>query len=168
MKNVFEFEEYVCTFQSVSIWSFIALYWWLTDCNISFSEGSNLTPAHHFPDFRLKSYAPLAFRYFRELFGIKPDDYLVSLQIQAILQIRSNSLWHNEGFSHLQDFGKPKVILHQSDSSIPSVTNLWFNCPTLVPAIPGSTSPVTMNLLLKQYSIKRLSSCKSCFLGTTW
>lgn len=44
----------------------------------SFSEGSNLTPAHHYPDFRFKTYAPLAFRYFRELFGIKPDDYLVS------------------------------------------------------------------------------------------
>uniref|UniRef100_A0A3P8QDD1 PIPK domain-containing protein n=1 Tax=Astatotilapia calliptera TaxID=8154 RepID=A0A3P8QDD1_ASTCA len=43
------------------------------------SEGSNLTPAHHFPDFRLKTYAPLAFRYFRELFGIKPDDYLYSI-----------------------------------------------------------------------------------------
>lgn len=41
------------------------------------SEGSNLTPAHHYPDFRFKTYAPLAFRYFRELFGIKPDDYLV-------------------------------------------------------------------------------------------
>ncbi|KAI2661889.1 Phosphatidylinositol 4-phosphate 5-kinase type-1 beta [Labeo rohita] len=31
------------------------------------SEGSNLTPAHHYPDFRFKTYAPLAFRYFREL-----------------------------------------------------------------------------------------------------
>lgn len=41
------------------------------------SEGSNLTPAHHFPDFRFKTYAPVAFRYFRELFGIRPDDYLV-------------------------------------------------------------------------------------------
>ncbi|CAK6970507.1 phosphatidylinositol 4-phosphate 5-kinase type-1 beta [Scomber scombrus] len=41
------------------------------------SEGSNLTPAHHYPDFRFKTYAPLAFRYFRDLFGIKPDDYLV-------------------------------------------------------------------------------------------
>ncbi|XP_078008935.1 phosphatidylinositol 4-phosphate 5-kinase type-1 beta isoform X2 [Phascolarctos cinereus] len=40
------------------------------------SEGSNLTPAHHYPDFRFKTYAPIAFRYFRELFGIKPDDYL--------------------------------------------------------------------------------------------
>lgn len=42
------------------------------------SEGSNLTPAHHYPDFRFKTYAPVAFRYFRELFGIRPDDYLVS------------------------------------------------------------------------------------------
>ncbi|XP_061484699.1 phosphatidylinositol 4-phosphate 5-kinase type-1 beta isoform X4 [Rhineura floridana] len=41
------------------------------------SGGSNLTPAHHYPDFRFKTYAPLAFRYFRELFGIKPGDYLV-------------------------------------------------------------------------------------------
>ncbi|XP_078070126.1 phosphatidylinositol-4-phosphate 5-kinase, type I, beta a isoform X11 [Mustelus asterias] len=40
------------------------------------SEGSNLTPAHRYPDFRFKTYAPLAFRYFRELFHIKPDDYL--------------------------------------------------------------------------------------------
>ncbi|XP_047386876.1 phosphatidylinositol 4-phosphate 5-kinase type-1 gamma isoform X2 [Sciurus carolinensis] len=42
------------------------------------SEGSNLTPAHHFQDFRFKTYAPVAFRYFRELFGIRPDDYLPS------------------------------------------------------------------------------------------
>lgn len=49
-----------------------------TDCLLSFSEGSNLTPAHHFPDFRFKTYAPVAFRYFRELFGIRPDDYLVT------------------------------------------------------------------------------------------
>lgn len=54
------------------------------------SEGSNLTPAHHFPDFRLKTYAPLAFRYFRELFGIKPDDYLVSVNIHIISLIQHN------------------------------------------------------------------------------
>ena len=51
--------------------------------NMFSSEGSNLTPAHHFPDFRLKTYAPLAFRYFRELFGIKPDDYLVSVKVHV-------------------------------------------------------------------------------------
>lgn len=47
---------------------------------ICHSEGSNLTPAHRYPDFRFKTYAPLAFRYFRDLFGIKPDDYLVRLK----------------------------------------------------------------------------------------
>ncbi|GFR63759.1 phosphatidylinositol 4-phosphate 5-kinase type-1 gamma [Elysia marginata] len=42
-------------------------------------EGSNLTPAHHYSDFRFKTYAPVAFRYFRHLFGIQPDDFMLSL-----------------------------------------------------------------------------------------
>ncbi|XP_054624463.1 phosphatidylinositol 4-phosphate 5-kinase type-1 alpha-like isoform X2 [Dunckerocampus dactyliophorus] len=51
------------------------------------SEGSNLTPAHHFPDFRFKTYAPVAFRYFRELFGIRPDDYLYSLCNEQLIEL---------------------------------------------------------------------------------
>lgn len=43
------------------------------------SGGSYLTPAHHYGDFRFKTYAPMAFRYFREMFGIRPDDYMVRL-----------------------------------------------------------------------------------------
>ncbi|KAJ8938265.1 hypothetical protein NQ314_011545 [Rhamnusium bicolor] len=42
-------------------------------------EGSNHTPAHYFSEFKFKNYAPIAFRYFRDLFGIQPDDFLVSL-----------------------------------------------------------------------------------------
>ncbi|XP_073347794.1 phosphatidylinositol 4-phosphate 5-kinase type-1 gamma-like [Pagrus major] len=51
------------------------------------SEGSNLTPAHHYPDFRFKTYAPVAFRYFRELFGIRPDDYLYSLCNEPMIEL---------------------------------------------------------------------------------
>uniref|UniRef100_A0A3Q0T666 PIPK domain-containing protein n=1 Tax=Amphilophus citrinellus TaxID=61819 RepID=A0A3Q0T666_AMPCI len=51
------------------------------------SEGSNLTPAHRYPDFRFKTYAPLAFRYFRDLFGIKPDDYLYSLVNEPLIEL---------------------------------------------------------------------------------
>ncbi|MEQ2219355.1 Phosphatidylinositol 4-phosphate 5-kinase type-1 gamma [Xenoophorus captivus] len=51
------------------------------------SEGSNLTPAHHFLDFRFKTYAPVAFRYFRELFGIRPDDYLVRSFPSTVIHI---------------------------------------------------------------------------------
>lgn len=43
------------------------------------SEGSNHTPAHHYSEFKFKNYAPIAFRYFRDLFGIQPDDFLVSI-----------------------------------------------------------------------------------------
>lgn len=57
-------------------------------CPLSFSasEGSNLTPAHHYGDFRFKTYAPIAFRYFREMFGIRPDDYMVFLFTQHYTQ----------------------------------------------------------------------------------
>lgn len=41
-------------------------------------EGSSMTPAHHFSEFKFKIYAPIAFRYFRDLFGIQPDDFMVS------------------------------------------------------------------------------------------
>ncbi|GBP15606.1 Phosphatidylinositol 4-phosphate 5-kinase type-1 alpha [Eumeta japonica] len=41
-------------------------------------EGSNHTPAHHYSEFKFKTYAPIAFRYFRDLFGIQPDDFLRS------------------------------------------------------------------------------------------
>ncbi|XP_064075487.1 phosphatidylinositol 4-phosphate 5-kinase type-1 alpha isoform X11 [Vanessa tameamea] len=43
------------------------------------SEGSNHTPAHHYSEFKFKTYAPIAFRYFRDLFGIQPDDFLMSM-----------------------------------------------------------------------------------------
>ncbi|XP_070178757.1 phosphatidylinositol 4-phosphate 5-kinase type-1 alpha-like isoform X3 [Littorina saxatilis] len=51
------------------------------------SEGSNLTPAHHCSDFRFKTYAPVAFRYFRDLFGIQPEDFMVSLCAEPLTEL---------------------------------------------------------------------------------
>ncbi|MGH0156106.1 UNVERIFIED_CONTAM: hypothetical protein FKN15_060796 [Acipenser sinensis] len=59
---------------AMDTWETVCLL--VLDLSVYLCEGSNLTPAHHFPDFRFKTYAPVAFRYFRELFGIRPDDYL--------------------------------------------------------------------------------------------
>ncbi|XP_039298858.1 phosphatidylinositol 4-phosphate 5-kinase type-1 alpha isoform X6 [Nilaparvata lugens] len=42
------------------------------------ADGSSHTPAHHYSEFIFKTYAPIAFRYFRDLFGIQPDDFLIS------------------------------------------------------------------------------------------
>lgn len=41
--------------------------------------GSQTTPAHRYAEFKFKTYAPIAFRHFRALFGIKTDDYLLSV-----------------------------------------------------------------------------------------
>lgn len=49
--------------------------------------GSNHTPAHHFSEFRFKNYAPIAFRYFRELFGIQPDDFLISMCYAPMVEL---------------------------------------------------------------------------------
>ncbi|CAF0885996.1 unnamed protein product [Adineta ricciae] len=37
------------------------------------------TPPHRFNDFTMRTYAPVAFRHFREKFNIKPADYLASI-----------------------------------------------------------------------------------------
>lgn len=62
------------------------------------SEGSNLTPAHHYADFRFKTYAPVAFRYFRELFGIRPDDYLVWIVFFFLSSFETRNLPLNQGW----------------------------------------------------------------------
>ncbi|XP_042559037.1 phosphatidylinositol 4-phosphate 5-kinase type-1 alpha-like [Clupea harengus] len=53
-------------------------------------KGSKWTPPHHYKDFHFKIYAPFGFFYFREKFGIPPDDYEVSLCSKALLE-QSNS-----------------------------------------------------------------------------
>ncbi|XP_033209417.1 phosphatidylinositol 4-phosphate 5-kinase type-1 alpha-like isoform X11 [Belonocnema kinseyi] len=50
-------------------------------------EGSNHTPAHHYSEFKFKNYAPIAFRYFRDLFGIQPDDFLMSMCSAALREL---------------------------------------------------------------------------------
>ena len=42
------------------------------------SGGSGLTPGHKYKDFTFVTYSPIAFRFFREAFQIKAEDYLVS------------------------------------------------------------------------------------------
>jgi len=50
-------------------------------------QGSQVTPAHHYSEFRYKTYAPIAFRYFRDLFGIQPDDFLLSLCNESLREL---------------------------------------------------------------------------------
>lgn len=72
-------------------------------------DGSSITPAHHYSEFKFKIYAPIAFRYFRDLFGIQPDDFMVSVKssAEATTLIRKNMkcshflfAWKSEWMSH--------------------------------------------------------------------
>ena len=50
-------------------------------------SGSSITPAHRYSDFKLKTYAPVAFRYFRDLFGIQPEDFLLSVANEPMIEL---------------------------------------------------------------------------------
>eukprot|EP00731_Ephydatia_muelleri_P017032 Em0010g130a len=54
------------------------------------SAGSDNTPAHKFPDFTFKTYSPVGFRFFREAFGIKAEDFLVAMCDRPLIEL-SNS-----------------------------------------------------------------------------
>jgi 1-phosphatidylinositol-4-phosphate 5-kinase len=43
------------------------------------SDGSSDTPAHNYSSFKFKTYSPIAFRFFRDAFGIAPQDFMLAL-----------------------------------------------------------------------------------------
>ncbi|XP_063041902.1 phosphatidylinositol 4-phosphate 5-kinase type-1 alpha-like isoform X2 [Engraulis encrasicolus] len=51
------------------------------------SKGTNMTPAHNYMDFQFKTYAPMAFRYFRDMYGIRPDEYMCSLCNEPLIEL---------------------------------------------------------------------------------
>ncbi|KAM8985013.1 phosphatidylinositol 4-phosphate 5-kinase type-1 beta isoform 1-T1 [Ara ararauna] len=106
------------------------------------SEGSNLTPAHHYPDFRFKTYAPLAFRYFRELFGIKPDDYLYSLCSEPLIELSNPGASGSLFFVTSDDEFIIKTVQHKEAEFLQKLLpgyymNLNQNPRTLLPKFYG-------------------------------
>ncbi|KAK7945767.1 hypothetical protein WMY93_001495 [Mugilogobius chulae] len=102
------------------------------------SEGSNLTPAHHFPDFRFKTYAPVAFRYFRELFGIRPDDYLYSLCNEPLIELTNPGASGSIFYVTSDDEFIIKTVLHKEAEFLQKLLpgyymNLNQNPRTLLP-----------------------------------
>uniref|UniRef100_A0A669DU37 Phosphatidylinositol-4-phosphate 5-kinase type 1 gamma n=1 Tax=Oreochromis niloticus TaxID=8128 RepID=A0A669DU37_ORENI len=106
------------------------------------SEGSNLTPAHHFPDFRFKTYAPVAFRYFRELFGIRPDDYLYSLCNEPLIELSNPGASGSIFYVTRDDEFIIKTVLHKEAEFLQKLLpgyymNLNQNPRTLLPKFFG-------------------------------
>ncbi|XP_042564907.1 phosphatidylinositol 4-phosphate 5-kinase type-1 gamma isoform X2 [Clupea harengus] len=106
------------------------------------SEGSNLTPAHHYPDFRFKTYAPVAFRYFRELFGIRPDDYLYSLCNDDLIELSNPGASGSVFYVTKDDEFIVKTVMHKEAEFLQKLLpgyymNLNQNPRTLLPKFYG-------------------------------
>uniref|UniRef100_A0A673GP01 Phosphatidylinositol-4-phosphate 5-kinase, type I, gamma b n=1 Tax=Sinocyclocheilus rhinocerous TaxID=307959 RepID=A0A673GP01_9TELE len=106
------------------------------------SEGSNLTPAHHYPDFRFKTYAPVAFRYFRELFGIRPDDYLYSLCNEPLIELSNPGASGSIFYLTRDDEFILKTVMHKEAEFLQKLLpgyymNLNQNPRTLLPKFFG-------------------------------
>lgn len=106
------------------------------------SEGSNLTPAHHYNDFRFKTYAPVAFRYFRELFGIRPDDYLCSLCSEPLIELSNSGASGSIFYVSSDDEFIIKTVQHKEAEFLQKLLpgyymNLNQNPRTLLPKFYG-------------------------------
>ncbi|KAI2811451.1 hypothetical protein RDWZM_003750 [Blomia tropicalis] len=49
--------------------------------------GTTTTPAHHFTDYEFTTYTPNAFRHFRDLFRIQPDDFMLSMTNEPLQEL---------------------------------------------------------------------------------
>ncbi|XP_078360623.1 phosphatidylinositol 4-phosphate 5-kinase type-1 alpha-like isoform X3 [Oculina patagonica] len=54
------------------------------------SEGTRETPSHRFSDFKFKSYSPVAFRYFRDLFGMNPAEFMMALCNESLVELANS------------------------------------------------------------------------------
>lgn len=106
------------------------------------SEGSNLTPAHHYGDFRFKTYAPIAFRYFREMFGIRPDDYMYSLCNERLIELSNSGASGSLFYLSSDDEFIIKTVQHKEAEFLQKLLpgyfmNLNQNKRTLLPKFYG-------------------------------
>ncbi|XP_078482733.1 phosphatidylinositol 4-phosphate 5-kinase type-1 alpha isoform X1 [Ciona intestinalis] len=106
------------------------------------SEGSNLTPAHHFGEFTFRTYAPTAFRYFRDLFGIRPDDYMLSISRLPLRELSNPGASGSLFFVTHDDEFIIKTVQHKEAEFLQKLLpgyymNLVQNPRTLLPKFYG-------------------------------
>lgn len=128
-------------------------------------EGSSMTPAHHFSEFRFKIYAPIAFRYFRDLFGIQPDDFMMSMCSQSLRELSNPGASGSIFYLTSDDEFIIKTVQHKEGEFLQKLLpgyymNLNQNPRTLLPKFFGlycyqcnskNVRLIAMNNLLPSY-----------------
>ncbi|KJH53554.1 1-phosphatidylinositol-4-phosphate 5-kinase [Dictyocaulus viviparus] len=111
--------------------------------NVAFpAAGSATTPSHSFGDFRFKTYAPIAFRYFRELFNIKPVDFLRSTCTEPLRELSSAGASGSIFYVSQDDQFIIKTVQHKEAEFLQKLLpgyymNLQQNPKTLLPKFFG-------------------------------
>ncbi|KAL3120608.1 hypothetical protein niasHT_007900 [Heterodera trifolii] len=106
------------------------------------TDGSQISPSHVYGDFRFKTYAPIAFRYFRELFNIKPADFLRSLCTQPLRELSNPGASGSIFYVSMDDKFIIKTIQHKEAEFLRKLLpgyymNLHQNPRTLLPKFFG-------------------------------
>ncbi|XP_058824673.1 uncharacterized protein LOC131685168 isoform X15 [Topomyia yanbarensis] len=128
-------------------------------------EGSSMTPAHHFSEFKFKIYAPIAFRYFRDLFGIQPDDFMMSMCSAPLRELSNPGASGSIFYLTDDDEFIIKTVMHKEGEFLQKLLpgyymNLNQNPRTLLPKFFGlycyqcnskNVRLVAMNNLLPSY-----------------
>lgn len=111
--------------------------------NVAFpAAGSPTTPSHSFGDFRFKTYAPIAFRYFRELFNIKPADFLRSTCTEPLRELSNAGASGSIFYVSQDDQFIIKTVQHKEAEFLQKLLpgyymNLQQNPKTLLPKFFG-------------------------------
>ena len=107
---------------------------------VSFTkEGSNTTPAHHYLDFKFKVYAPIAFRYFRDLFGIQPDDFLLSVCNEPLRELSNPGASGSVFYLTNDDEFIIKTVQHkEAEFLLKLLPGYYMVCPLILNLIKSS------------------------------
>ncbi|XP_076055987.1 phosphatidylinositol 4-phosphate 5-kinase 59B [Oratosquilla oratoria] len=106
------------------------------------SSGTQCTPAHPYSDYRFKVYAPIAFRFFRDLFKIATDDYLISLCNDPLTELSNPGASGSIFYLTLDDEFIIKTVQHKEAEFLQKLLpgyymNLNQNPRTLLPKFFG-------------------------------
>jgi len=112
------------------------------ETNVFPKNGGHHTPAHTFSDFKFSTFAPLAFRYFLNLFGVKRDDFMMSICNDSLRELSNPGASGSLFFLTNDDEFILKTVMHKEAEFLQKLLpgyymNLNQNPHTLLPKFFG-------------------------------
>lgn len=106
------------------------------------SEGTRETPSHRFSDFKFKTYSPVAFRYFRDLFGMNPAEFMMALCHEQLVELANSGASGSLFYVTNDDEFVVKTVQHKEAEFLQKLLpgyylNLNQNKRTLLPKFFG-------------------------------